>query len=181
MAKYTLDPSRPIKVTKTLPEGIADRLPDSIKDENERRNFFMEQAIKLARSAAAHGDVPVGCVVVRHNEIIAASSNRREADRCGISHAEVTAIRDACHALGGWRLVCCEIFVTLEPCPMCAGAVMNSRVPKVYIGARDKKGGAYGGLFDLNSFAVNHRPEVFFGIMENECAELLKDFFKGKR
>ena len=181
MAKYELDPNRPIKVIKSLPRGIADRLPEGITDEDERRRFFMGEALKLAESAVDEGEVPVGCVIVRHNEIISAAANRREGDKCGLSHAEVLAIRDASLALGGWRLVACEMFVTLEPCPMCAGAIMNSRVPRVYVGAGDPKGGAYGGLFDLNSFAVNHRPDITFGVLENECAEVLREFFKNKR
>ena len=181
MAKYELDPNRPIKVKKSLPAGVSDRLPADITDEGERRRFFMGEALKLARIAAECGEVPVGCVIVRHNEIISAAANRRETDKCGLSHAEMLAVEDAARALGGWRLVACEMFVTLEPCPMCAGAIMNSRVPKVYIGARDPKGGAYGGLFDLNGFAVNHKPEITFGILENECGEVLREFFKRKR
>ncbi len=181
MARYNLDPERPIEVKKSLPEGISDRLPDGVKSEDERRAFFMGEALTLAKRAALHGDVPVGCVIVRRNEIIAAGENRRESERCGVSHAEIVAIRDAAAALGGWRLIGCEMFVTLEPCPMCAGAIMNSRIPRVYIGAADRKGGAYGGLFDLNSFAVNHRPEIIFGILESECAEALRGFFKARR
>lgn len=181
MAKYELDPDRPIKVTKTLPGGITDFLPEEIKDEGARRNFFMAEALKLARIAAENGDVPVGCVIVRHNEIIAASYNRREEKKCATYHAELSAIEDACRALGGWRLVSCELFVTLEPCPMCAGAIMNARVPRLFIGAPDPKGGAYGGVFNLNSFPVNHKPEVISGILESECSAVLKEFFKNKR
>ncbi len=181
MAKRIFDTDRPIKVEKKLPEGVADRLPDTITNETERRYFFMGEALKLAKKAAENGDVPVGCVIVRHNEIIAAAYNRREADKCATSHAETLAITEASKGLGGWRLVSCELFVTLEPCPMCAGAIMNSRIPKVFIGAPEKKGGAMGGLFDLFSYGVNHRPDVVSGIMEEECAAVMQEFFKKKR
>lgn len=181
MAKYDLDPTRPIKANKNLPCGIADRLPDGITDENERREFFMKQALLMAQRSAEWGDVPVGCVIVRHNEIISAAANRREADKTATAHAETLAIAEACRALGGWRLVDSEMFVTLEPCPMCAGAILNARVPKVYIGCSDTKGGAVGGLFDLFSYGVNHKPQVFTGILEAECSAVLKDFFKNKR
>ena len=180
MPKKFYDTDRPIKVTKNLPEGIADRLPEEITDESERRAFFMGEALKLAKRAGENGDVPVGCVIVRHNEIIAAAYNRREADKCATSHAETVAISEACKGLGGWRLVACEMFVTLEPCPMCAGAIMNARVPKVYIGAPENKGGAMGGLFDLFSYGVNHKPEVTAGILEEECAAVMQEFFKKK-
>lgn len=181
MAKFKLDTNRKIEVTKHLPYGIANNLPSEITDENSRRAFFMQQALILAKEAAENGDVPVGCVIVRHNEIIAAACNSREKAKCATRHAELSAIEDACFALGGWRLVACEMFVTLEPCPMCAGAIMNARIPNLYIGASEKKSGAYGGLLDLNSFPVNHKPETVFGILEDECAKILKDFFAKKR
>lgn len=181
MAKFNLDTNRKIEVKKNLPYTIASNLPPEIKEENSRRIFFMQQALILAKEAAKNGDVPVGCVIVRHNEIIAASCNSREKTKCATRHAELSAIEDACLALGGWRLVACEMFVTLEPCPMCAGAIMNARIPKLYIGASEQKSGAYGGLFDLNSFPVNHKPETVFGILSNECAKVIKDFFAKKR
>ena len=181
MAKFELDTDRPIKVVKNLPSFIEDRLPDTIDSEDERREFFMGEALKAARMCKESDDVPVGCVIVRHNEIISVGYNRREKEKCAISHAEVTAIENACRALGGWRLVSCEMYVTLEPCPMCAGAIMNARVPRVYIGAKDRKGGAYGGLLDLNSFSVNHKPDLFFGILEKECSDILSEFFRKKR
>jgi len=178
-AKY--DINRPIKVEKNLPEGIADRLPDGVMGETERREFFMGEAIKTAKLSIDAGDVPVGCVIVRHNEIIAAAYNEREKGRCATFHAETLAIERACRALGGWRLIACEMFVTLEPCPMCAGAIMNARVPKLYIGAADPKGGAVGGMFDLFSTAVNHKPEIYKEILADECAALLKKFFESRR
>ena len=177
--KYDTD--RPIKVIKELPAGIADRLPEHITDEAARREFFMRQAIECAKMSLQSGDVPVGCVVVRHNEIIAAAFNEREKGRCATSHAETLAIERACRALGGWRLVACELFVTLEPCPMCAGAIANARVPKVFIGAPDPKGGALGGMFDLFETRINHKPEVYKGILEDDCSKLLSDFFRTKR
>jgi len=177
--KYDVD--RPIKVEKCLPEGIADALPEGISDETTRREFFMGEAIKAAKMSLDAGDVPVGCVVVRHNEIISAAFNEREKGRCATLHAELTAIERACRALGGWRLVACELYVTLEPCPMCAGAIMNARVPKLYIGAPDPKGGAVGGLFDLFAQGVNHKPEIYKGILQDESSALLMDFFKEKR
>ncbi len=177
--KYDVD--RPIKAEKDLPDGIADRLPDTITDETERREFFMREALKLANMSLESGDVPVGCVIVRHNEIISAACNEREKGKCATAHAETLAIERACAALRGWRLVACEMFVTLEPCPMCAGAAANARVPKLYIGAPDPKGGAVGGMFDLFSTGINHKPEIFRGVLEDECSELLKEFFKNKR
>ena len=177
--KYDVD--RPIKVEKSLPEGIADRLPEEITDENERREFFMREAIKVSKMSLEAGDVPVGCVIVRHNEIISAAYNEREKGKCATSHAETLAIEKACAALRGWRLVACEMFVTLEPCPMCAGAIANARIPKLYIGAPDPKGGAVGGMFDLFETGVNHKPEIFKDILADECAAPLKAFFSKKR
>ena len=175
------DENRPIKADKHLPEGVADRLPDGVTDETERREFFMREAIKLAKTSLDSGDVPVGCVIVRHNEIIAAACNEREKEKCATSHAETLAVERACRALGGWRLVACEMFVTLEPCPMCAGAIANARVPKLYIGAPDPKGGAAGGMFDLFKTNVNHKPDIFRDILSDECSELLRSFFSEKR
>ena len=175
------DVNRPIEAKKELPDGIADRLPDGITDGLERQEFFMSQALVMAKRSEESGDVPVGCVIVRHNEIIAAACNGREKEKCATAHAETAAIEKACRALGGWRLVACEMFVTLEPCPMCAGAIVNARLPKLYFGASDPKGGAAGGLFDLFATGVNHKPEIIKGVLEDECAALLKDFFKDKR
>ncbi|MBQ7670699.1 MAG: nucleoside deaminase [Clostridia bacterium] len=177
--KYDVD--RPIKANKELPYGIADRLPEGIDDEIKRREFFMSQALLMAKRSLESGDVPVGCVVVRHNEIIAAACNEREKEKSALCHAEATAIDRACRALGGWRLVACELYVTLEPCPMCAGAIANARVPKVYFGASDPKGGASGGMFDLFATNVNHKPKIAGGILEDECSSLLKEFFEEKR
>lgn len=147
----------------------------------ERDNYFMSAAIEEAKKCALLDEVPVGAVVVRDNKIIAAAGNGRETYKDATFHAETEAIRRACRELGGWRLVGCELFVTLEPCIMCAGAIINARVPEVIIGARDPKAGALGSFCDLNSLPVNHHPELYFGVMEEECSELLKQFFREKR
>lgn len=142
---------------------------------------FMKEAISLAREAAEEGEVPVGCVIVRDGEIIATGRNRREKGKNALYHAELEAIDNACKALGGWRLPRCEMYVTLEPCPMCAGAIINSRIEKVYFGAYDKKAGSVRSLINLFDLPYNHRPETEGGIMEEECAALLSDFFRTLR
>ena len=143
--------------------------------------FFMEQAFQLAREAGEAGEVPVGCVVVRKGEIVGRGKNRREKNRNALSHAEIEAINDACHNLGGWRLWECTLYVTLEPCPMCAGAIVNARIPRVVYGAKDEKCGACGSVCDLFSMGFNHHPETQSGVMEAECSALLQDFFKNLR
>ena len=142
---------------------------------------FMNIALSLARGAAIAGDVPVGCVVVRGGEVIGAGRNRHEADNDALAHAEMIAIRAACGKMNSWRLHGCVLYVTLEPCVMCAGAIVNSRIKRVVFGAYDPKGGAFGGLFDLNLLGLNHRPEVIGGVSENECSEILREFFAAKR
>ncbi len=138
---------------------------------------YMKAAIKQAKKAAEKGEVPVGAVIVRDGKIIARAYNTRETDKNALCHAEIKAIKKACKKLGGWRLTRCEMYVTLEPCPMCAGAIVNSRIVSVYYGASDKKAGAFGTLFDMNGFGLNHKPEIYAGILEEECALLLSDFF----
>ena len=142
---------------------------------------FMKEALALAAEAAAEGEVPVGCVIVRGDEIVGRGRNRREKGKNALAHAEVEAINDACTRLGGWRLWECTLYVTLEPCPMCAGAIVNARIPKVVFGASDKKCGACGSVCDLFSMDFNHRPQVEKGVMEAECAALLKEFFQNLR
>ncbi|HEX3038857.1 MAG TPA: tRNA adenosine(34) deaminase TadA [Caproiciproducens sp.] len=146
-----------------------------------RDEFFLREALKLAREAADEGEVPVGAVIVRNDTVIAAGRNRREAGKNALCHAELEAIDQACKALGGWRLWQCELFVTLEPCPMCAGAIINARIPRVVFGARDKKAGSCGSVVNLFELPYNHRPELAGGVLENECAQLLTDFFKKLR
>ncbi len=144
---------------------------------------FMSEALMLAKEAAENGDVPVGAVIVKEGEIIGKGFNRREKDGDATAHAEVLAIREACERLGSWRLDGCELYVTLEPCPMCAGAVINSRIKTVVFGAFDKKAGSASSesVIDLFGLAYNHRPEVYSGICEDECGKMLTEFFKCKR
>ena len=142
---------------------------------------FMDAALELARQAAADGEVPVGCVIVRRGEIVGRGRNRRETDKTALGHAEIEAISDACRNLGGWRLWDCTLYVTLEPCPMCAGAIVNARIPRVVYGASDAKNGACGSVCDLFSMDFNHPPRVEKGIREAESSALLTEFFKNLR
>ena len=142
---------------------------------------FMEAALELAREAAADGEVPVGCVIVRRGEIVGRGRNRREGDKSALAHAELEAIADACRNLGGWRLWECTLYVTLEPCPMCAGAIINARIPRVVYGAGDAKCGAVRSVCSMFSMEFNHHPEVEAGVLETECAQLLTEFFKKLR
>lgn len=142
---------------------------------------YMREALKLAKKAAALGEVPVGAVVVYQERIIARGYNRREIDQNGLAHAELTAMLKACKKLRSWRLEDCTLYVTLEPCPMCTGAIINTRIPRVVFGASDPKGGAMGGVTDLTDHPWNHRPTVEKGVLEEECAAVLKNFFKDLR
>ena len=143
--------------------------------------YYMEQALILAREAFDDGEVPVGCVVVRGNEIVGRGRNRREKDKSALAHAELEAINDACRNLGGWRLWECTLYVTLEPCPMCAGAIINARIPRVVYGASDAKCGAVRGVCALFDMGFNHHPKVECGIREEACAQLLTEFFQKLR
>ena len=138
---------------------------------------LMQAAIALAREAAADGEVPVGAVVAKDGEIVSVGRNRREKDKNALAHAEIEAIDKACRALGGWRLWQCELFVTLEPCPMCSGAIINSRLKRVVYGARDPKAGCCGSLIDLFALPFNHHPVMESGLLEEEAQALLQDFF----
>ena len=142
---------------------------------------FMDEALILAKEAFDDGEVPVGCVIVRKGEIVGRGRNRREKGKSALAHAEVEAIADACRNLGGWRLWECTLYVTLEPCPMCAGAIINARIPKVVYGASDAKCGAVRSVCSMFSMEFNHHPEVECGIREAECAQLLSDFFQKLR
>ena len=142
---------------------------------------FMEAALELAREAYAEGEVPVGCVIVRKGEIVGRGRNRRETAKTALGHAEIEAIADACKNLGGWRLWECTLYVTLEPCPMCAGAIINARIPRVVYGAGEVKCGACGGVCSLFDMAFNHHPKVEKGIREAESSALLSEFFKNLR
>ena len=144
-------------------------------------NEFMKEAIELAKISADELEVPVGAVVVLNGEIVGRGRNRREKEKNALCHAEIEAINDACKRLGGWRLWQCEMYVTLEPCPMCAGAVINSRIKKVTFGAYDKQARSFGSVVDFNSLPYNHKPEIVGGVDEEECSLLLTDFFKNLR
>ena len=143
--------------------------------------YYMEEALKLAKEAARDGEVPVGCVIVRGDEIVGRGRNRREKDKTALAHAEIEAISQACSTLGGWRLWECTLYVTLEPCPMCAGAIINARIPRVVYGASDAKCGAVRSVCGLFSMEFNHHPTVEAGVLEEECAALLQEFFRDLR
>lgn len=138
---------------------------------------FMHRALELASEAAAIGEVPVGALVVMDGEIISEAYNRRECDKNALAHAELLAIDAACKRLGGWRLHKCDLYVTLEPCPMCAGAIVNSRIKRVVVGTKDAKAGALGSVLNLNFYPLNHKPEILFGVCEREASALLQEFF----
>ncbi len=141
----------------------------------------MDQALTLARQAANEGEVPVGAVVVLDGEIVGTGRNRREKNKNALAHAELEAIDEACRNLGGWRLWKCDMYVTLEPCPMCTGAIINSRIKRLVYGASDRKAGSCGSVINLFSLPYNHKPEVTSGIKAEECSALLSDFFKKLR
>ena len=142
---------------------------------------FMREALSLAQAAADEGEVPVGAVVVKNGAIVGRGRNRRETAKQAAAHAEMEAIADACRTLGGWRLSDCDLYVTLEPCPMCAGAIINARIRCVFFGASDKKAGSCGSLVDLFSLPYNHKPRCVAGILEQECAKALRVFFRELR
>ena len=143
--------------------------------------YYMDEALALAREAAAEGEVPVGCVIVRGDEIVGRGRNRRETGKTALAHAEIEAIGEACARLGGWRLWECTLYVTLEPCPMCAGAIINARIPRVVYGASDAKFGACRSVCSLFDMAFNHHPQVESGIREEEAAALMTEFFQKLR
>ena len=148
---------------------------------SEQDIIFMQAAIEQAMLAAGEDEVPVGAVIVKDGEIISRGRNRRELGKNALYHAETEAIDNACKALGGWRLMGCTLYVTLEPCPMCAGAIINSRIERVVFGAYDKKAGSCGSVVNLFELPYNHKPELLGGVLEEECAELLSSFFKKLR
>ena len=145
------------------------------------REEYMREALRLAREAAAAGEVPVGCVIVREGEIVGRGRNRREEKQSTASHAEMEAIAQANETLGSWRLDDCELYVTLEPCPMCAGAILNARVRRVWYGARDEGMGACGGVTNLFMESFPNRPALVGGILGEECRQVLAEFFAGLR
>ena len=142
---------------------------------------YMLEALQLAKEAFAEGEVPVGCVIVRDGQIVGRGRNRRETAKTALGHAEIEAIADACRNLGGWRLWDCALYVTLEPCPMCAGAIINARIPRVVYGAADEKNGACGSVCDLFSMEFNHKPRVEKDVLAEESIALLQEFFRNLR
>ena len=142
---------------------------------------WMDEALRLSREAGEAGEVPVGCVVVRDGEILARGRNRREEERSALAHAEIEAIREACARLGDWRLEGCALFVTLEPCAMCAGAILNARIPTVVYGLREGKTGACGSVLDLFAEDFGFRPRMYGGVREAECRDLMQNFFSRLR
>lgn len=143
---------------------------------------FIKEALKLANKAAELGEIPVGAIVVNaEGEIISSAYNLRENEKSATAHAEILAIEKACAALGGWRLQGCTLYVTLEPCPMCAGAIVNSRIDRVVFGAYDMQAGCCGSVINFNAYPFNHAFQITGGVLENECKNLLTDFFKSKR
>lgn len=143
--------------------------------------LFMKEALLCAQTSAENGEVPVGAVIVKDGQIISRGHNRRETGKNALYHAELEAIDGACKALGGWRLWQCELYVTLEPCPMCAGAIINARIKRVVFGARDKKAGSCGSVVNLYELPYNHRPQLSGGVLEDECAAVLREFFQKLR
>ena len=148
---------------------------------NETDILYMQKAIEQAEIAACEGEVPVGAVIVKDGQIISYGRNRREIGKNALYHAETEAIDNACKALGGWRLIGCTLYVTLEPCPMCAGAIINSRIERVVFGAYDKKAGSLGSVVNLFELPYNHKPELSGGVCQEECGKLLTSFFEKLR
>ena len=143
--------------------------------------YYMSLALELAREAAGDGDVPVGCIIVKDDRVIGRGRNRREVDGDATAHAELEAIRDACAHLGSWRLHGCTMYVTLEPCPMCAGGIINSRIETLRYGAKDDKAGCCASVLNLFEERFNHRPRIYQGLLEEECETVLRDFFEHLR
>ena len=141
----------------------------------------MREAIEMAKQTDGNNEVPVGALIVKDGEVLARAHNLRETNRLATAHAELLAIEEACRRTGGWRLTGCTLYVTLEPCPMCAGAIVNSRVSRVVYGAKDPVAGCCGSVIDFNSYPFNHSFSVTAGVCEEECRELLKKFFESKR
>ena len=147
----------------------------------QQDEYYMRLALQLAQQAAAEGETPVGAVIVRDGVVVGQGRNRRETDKQALAHAEIEAIHQASQTLGGWRLLSCTLYVTLEPCPMCAGAIINARLPRVVFGAADAKAGSCGSVIDLFALPYNHQPLCHGGVLKDECAALLSDFFRQLR
>ena len=143
--------------------------------------YYMSLAIEEARLAEQIDEVPIGAIAVLNGEVIARTHNLRESNKCATHHAEILAIEEACRKMGGWRLPGLTLYVTLEPCVMCAGAIINARIPRVVFGADDLRFGAFGSLLDLSEIPLNHKPEITRGVLKDECRRLLSDYFVKKR
>lgn len=156
-------------------------MQQSIPSYQQRDAHWMHQALLEAKKAAALGEIPVGAVIVRDEQVIARAHNRRELDQDAMAHAEVLCIQQACCVLNSWRLSGCTLYVTLEPCPMCSGAIINSRLDRVVYGAKDDKAGCAGSVADLFVMPFNHTPVIRSGILEEECAAVLSEFFETLR
>lgn len=143
--------------------------------------YYIREAMRLAKCAEDIDEVPVGAVAVRDGKIIASAFNTRESSRCATHHAEILAIEEACRALGGWRLPGVTLYVTMEPCAMCAGAIINARIPRVVFGTRDIRFGAFGSKLDLAAIGLNHTPEIKGGVLEDENRDMLSAYFRRKR
>ena len=150
-------------------------------EQNELDLYYMQMALDLAREAAEEDEVPVGALIVYDRRVIAAARNRRETDKMATHHAEICAIEEACRVRGGWRLPDCTLYVSLEPCPMCGGAIVNARIPRVVFGAYDRRAGVFGSAIDFNTLPFNHHPEVTGGILAEEAAAILSGYFRKKR
>ena len=147
---------------------------------NEHESF-MKEALALAKEAMNEGEVPVGCVITHKGKIIGRGRNRRETDKNALAHAEIEAINEACKTLGGWRLPDCTLYVTLEPCPMCAGAIVNARIDRAVVALPDPKTGALGSVINLNSYPLNHKVALTYGVMKDESREYMQLFFSALR
>ena len=146
------------------------------------REAYMAQALVLAHEAAAAGEVPVGCIITdREGKVIGSGRNRREADKDACAHAEMLAIREACRHMEDWRLEGCTLYVTLEPCPMCAGAIINSRIPTIVYGAKEEQFGSCGSVLNLFEERYPHKPAIYGGVRKDECAQVLRSFFQKVR
>lgn len=156
---------------------MSEKNTDVIKNDE----YFMRLAMELAKRAEEIDEVPVGALVVRDGEIVSTAFNTRESSRCATHHAEILAIEEACRVMGGWRLPGVTLYVTMEPCAMCAGAIINARISRVVYGCPDLRFGAFGSLIDLSAVGLNHKPEIVGGVLEEECREMLTSYFKKKR
>ncbi len=140
--------------------------------------YYMQLALDTAKIAESENEIPVGAIIVKNDTIISCGYNKREIEKNALYHAEIEAINNACKSLGGWRLCGCDLYVTLEPCPMCAGAIINARIERIVFGAYDKKSGACGSVINLFNYSFNHHPQIVGGILQKDCSEILSNFFK---